>query len=117
VNPWPHCPNGVEIGASTDGWQFGTLLDGADSVMIYSPDLSRPLAFTEGCSGVNVNKFKWYDTECYMFDQSQLLASTATVNTCFNITVDGTSNLTSTYAAPMFASNGNFFGISTNAAV
>lgn len=85
--------------------------------MIYSPDLSRPLAFTEGCSGVSVNTFEGYDTECYMFDQSQLLASTASVNTCFNITVDGTSNLTSTYAAPMFASNGNFFGISTNAAV
>lgn len=38
-------------------------------------------------------------------------------NAAFNITVDGTSNMTSTYRAPVFVSMGNFYGISQDAEV
>lgn len=70
LNPWPACPNGVPIGTATDGWQFATGIEGVETLSIYSPDLSRPLNFKEHCDGVTTAKFKGYDTECYMFDQS-----------------------------------------------
>jgi hypothetical protein len=60
--------------------------------------------------------FNGYETLTYNQNPSNFLSSfMEPANSVFNIMVGGTTNMTSTYNAPVFVSNGNFFGIDSNA--
>jgi hypothetical protein len=96
----------------TDGIQFAPEMDddAVGSVTVFSSDLSRTINFIY--EGDSHSQFKGFETLQWTFDPTQFQnATTNPANANFMINVGGTSNLTSTYGIPMFASFANFYGI------
>lgn len=80
---------------------------------VYFKELCR--VFTFNFAGESKDAFKGYETNTYNLDSSHF--STLDVNKAYGISVNGTTNLTYVYLVPMFATPGNFYGISTDADV
>jgi len=110
-NPWA---NNVPV-IGTDGAQFQPDLDSGITLTAFVNDLSRPCVFSY--TGENTNFYKSLTMLNYQLESSQMLNSTANpANAIYMINVDGTSNLTTTMRAPMFASKGHFYQISDEVA-
>lgn len=83
---------------------------------VFSPDLSRRLNLTH--TGKASEKFPGYNVWEWTADMPNFQNSTANPsNWVFGITVDGTSNLTSTYGVTLFVSQGDFCQCSNDAGV
>jgi hypothetical protein len=87
----------------TNGLQFSPNYSN-DTLYVYSALLAHPTQYVEDGS-VPKGSFKGFDTTGY--------AMVGNTNGTFMSTVDGTSNLTSCYDAPIFASSGQFYGASS----
>jgi len=112
----PYNPWAVDVPViGTDGAQFQPDLDSGVVLEAFVNDLSRPCAFSY--VGENTNYYKSLTMLNYQLEASQMLNSTANpANAVYMINVDGTSNLTTTMGAPMFASKGHFYQISEEVA-
>lgn len=112
----PYNPWAVDVPIiGTDGAQFQPDLDSGDVLEAFVNDLSRPCAFSY--VGENTSFYKSLTMLNYQLEASQMLNSTANpANAVYMINVDGTSNLTTTMRAPMFASKGHFYQISEEVA-
>ena len=103
-NPWA-----VEVPIiGTDGAQFQPDLDSGITLAAFVNDLSRPCAFS--FTSENTNFYKSLTKLNYELQATQMLNSTANpANQVYMINVDGTTNLTTTLKAPVFASKGHFY--------
>jgi len=110
VNPWW---DQVPV-QGTDGWQFSPDLPESGSIYVYTPEVSRPLSFMY--TGSSDSAFKGFDTLNFSLDPVNFSSSNA-ANADFYIYADGTTNVTSTYQAQVFVTQGNFYGIDTSADV
>lgn len=109
-NPW--YPYTIPI-SGTDGWQFSPDTE-ETNVLVYFKELCR--VFTFDFVGDSEDAFKGYETNTYNLNLTHF-SSSVNANKPYSINVDGTTNLTSVYLSPMFATPGNFYGISTDADV
>jgi hypothetical protein len=79
---------------------------------IFFSGLSRPLSYSFVNEGKSLSSN--FDQYTYQMQATQWNNMTATpVNSHFDIYVTGTTNLTSTLMAPVFASNGHYQGITS----
>jgi hypothetical protein len=79
----------------TDGMQFApNVLQ--QTVKVFDSDVSRTLSFNY--TGENLHLIKGFNTYGYTFDSDQYQNTTRNpANALFAITVDGTTNITSTF--------------------
>jgi len=101
-NPWS---TDVSV-TGTDGLQVAPDIDEEGAIKIFSSDLSRPISFLY--SSESESTFPGYETLLWVMDPADFSVAT---NSQYMVNVDGTTNLTTTFQAPVFASMGNFFGI------
>jgi len=107
-NPWS---TDVSV-TGTDGLQVAPDIDEEGAIKIFSSDLSRPISFLY--TSESESTFPGYETLLWEMDPADFSVAT---NSQYMVYVDGTTNLTTTFQAPVFASMGNFFGISEDAQV
>lgn len=103
VNPWYSSAFNynyqVHLYPATDGWQVPV---NSDTAIVFSPDLSQTIQFNKTAQ-TQGTAFSDYDTVFYTLDGAATYEP-ADLNA-------ETHNLTSTYAAPMFACSGNFWNV------
>lgn len=94
-SPW----STLETLYGTDGWQFSPLST-PSSVSVYFSELCRILSFSYVSE--TDTAFDGYETATYQFNSSAFSASNGE-NSNYLVNIDGTTNLTTVYGAPMFA--------------
>ena len=99
-NPW----NANVPIMGTNGFQFQPLIDQSMNLTLFAEELGRPLAFT------------YNSTETELYPHINLLNYTASIGNqgadyIYGTTVNGTSNLTSIFNFPYFASGSFFCGV------
>lgn len=113
-NPW----NSEVLIQGTDGAQFGGDVDSEDKLWMWVNNLNRPVKILY--DETDTSNANWSGLEVYQYSQCQMCLQNSTANAGnapFNITVSGTSNLTTVLKAPTFASQGHFYEVSSEASM
>lgn len=107
-NPWE---TDVVIDG-TDGSQFAPGVESDDILKVFRMDLSRNMNYTYM---MPMNDYP-VETLMFMTSADQMLNMTANpANSVYQIMIDGTTNLTTSFKAPVVATKGHYLGFSPNA--
>lgn len=114
-NPWPMT---VPVNGGTDGLQFPPDLEDEDNLYVYMPAFSRTVHFHFMDENEEAPQSKKLEQNNYMLCPMSLqTAAMNPENEGYSIMIDGTTNLTTTIGACAFATQGRFYGLSTDATV
>jgi hypothetical protein len=105
VDPWQGTLNEKTKVSGTDGLQFSPNLNTSTPIHVFSSDLSRSISYA--FDHTDDKQFKGFRTQIWLLEPSNFAKGT------FMSTFDGSTNLTSSYDTLFFATNGNFFGASS----